>query len=147
MDGNFVTFAVHFLHGGVIGVFMRDKECRLNVATVRVFAFPVEYFFVQLDVVVVDRVVESDGYHLRHVLSGEVAWDGGAVFRAETVGEDADGGIAWRCPVRIVVDVYKGRTFRVRNVARDIRSLRLTAAPTFLRWKVGRHALGAAPAF
>lgn len=129
-----MTFAVHFLHGGVIGVFMGNKERGFNVATVGVFAFPVEYFFVQLDVVVVDGVVEGDGDHLGHILCGKVARNCGTILGTETIGKDTHRGVTWWRPVRIVIDVWKKWS-------------RLGVAPTFLWWKVGRNAMGAAPAF
>lgn len=54
---------------------MTDEECRLDVASVRVLPFAVEHFFVQFDVVVVDGVIEGNGYHLGNVLCREVSGD------------------------------------------------------------------------
>lgn len=102
-----MTFAVHFLHGGVIGIFMRNKERRFNVATVGVFTFAVEYFFVQLNVVVVDRVVECNRNHLWYILCWKVARNCGTILRTETIRKDTHGRITWRGPVWIVIDIWK----------------------------------------
>lgn len=91
---------------------MRNEEGRLDVATVRIFALSIEDLFVETDVVVVYRVVEGDRDHLGYLLEGQVTGDRGTVFRAETVGEYANGWVAgWR-PVRIVVHVYFRRNFQ-----------------------------------
>lgn len=105
MDCDFVTFAVHFLRRGIVGVLVRYEVGGLYVAPVGVLAFAVEDLFVQLDVVVVDGVVESDGDHLGHVFGREVSGDGGAIFRTETVGQVAHGGVARWGAVGIVVDI------------------------------------------
>ena len=68
VNGDFVSFPVHFLDSRVVGVLVRDEEGGLDFATVRVLAFPVEDLFVQADIVVVDGVIERDRDHLRHVL-------------------------------------------------------------------------------
>lgn len=68
MNGDFVSFSVHFLDSRVVGVLVRDEEGGLDFATVRVLAFPVEDLFIQADIVVVDGVIERDRDHLRYVL-------------------------------------------------------------------------------
>lgn len=105
MDCDFVTFAVHFLRGGIVGVFVRYEVGGLYVAPVGVFTFAVKDFLVQFDVVVVDSVVEGDGYHLGYIFSRQVSGNGGAVFGTETVGKVADGRIAWWSAVGVIVDV------------------------------------------
>lgn len=59
---------------------MGDEERRFNVATVGVLALAVEDFFVELNVVVVDSVIESDGDHLGDVFGWQIARDDSAVF-------------------------------------------------------------------
>lgn len=68
MYGNLMSFTVHFLHGGVVSILVRDKEGSLDVAPIRILAVTVEDLLVQFDVVVIDSVVESDRYHLGDVL-------------------------------------------------------------------------------
>ena len=104
-----MTFPVHLLHGRVVGVFVRNEESRLNVATVGVLALAIEHFLVQFYVVVVDGIVEGDRDHLRDVLGGEVPGDGGAVFGAEAVRKDADGRVAWGRSVRVVFNIWRNK--------------------------------------
>lgn len=107
MNGNLVTFPVHLLNGRVVGVFVGHEEGGLDVAAVGVLAVTVEDFFVQLDVVVVDGVIEGDGDHLRHIFGGQVARNGGSIFRTEAVWKDADRWVAgWRS-VGVVVNIWK----------------------------------------
>lgn len=105
MNGDFVSFPVRLLNGGVVGVLVRDKERRLDVAAVGVLPLAAEDLLVQFDVVVVDGVVEGDGDHLGHVFGRQVSGYRRAVFGAETVGQHAHVGIAGRGAVGIVVVV------------------------------------------
>lgn len=72
-----------------------------NVASIRVLAFAVENFFVKVDVVVVNGVIEGDGDHHGDVLCWQVTGNGGSVFRAEAVGQNAHRWVAWRSAVGI----------------------------------------------
>lgn len=112
MNRDFVSFPVHFLHGRVVGVLVGHEEGGLDVATVRVLAFPIEDLLVQADVVVVDGIVEGDRDHLRHVLGGEIAGDRGTVLGTEAVGQYADSRVTGRCSVRVVVHVCEHSTFQ-----------------------------------
>lgn len=105
MNGDLVPLPVHFLDSRVIGVLVGDEEAGLDVATVRVLAFPVEDLLVEADVVVVDGVIEGNRDHLRHVLGRQIAGDGCAILGTEAVGKDADAGVAGRRSVRVVVHV------------------------------------------
>lgn len=67
MNCNFVSFAMRFLHSGIIAVFVRDEESCLNVAPIGVLAFSIKDIFVQLNVVVVNGIVESNGDHHRNI--------------------------------------------------------------------------------
>ena len=80
---------------------MRDKEGGLNVAAVGVLALAIEHVFVEVNVVVVDGIVEGDHDHLRHLLSLQFARDFRARFRAEAVGQQTDGRVTRRSPIRI----------------------------------------------
>lgn len=80
MDGDFVSFTMRLLNCGIVGILVGDEESRLNIATVRVLALSIEYFFVELNVVVVDSVVKSDGDHLGYISGWEVAGNDCAVF-------------------------------------------------------------------
>lgn len=71
---------MHLLYRGIVGVFMGDEISGLNVASIGILALSIENILVQLDVVVVDRIIEGDGDHLRHVFGGQVSRDGGTVF-------------------------------------------------------------------
>lgn len=113
VHGDLVALARRLLHRRVVGVLVRDEVGGLDVATVGVLA-ALEHLLVQLDVVVVDGVVEGDGDHHGHILGGQVAGNGGAVLRAEAVGQDAHGGIAGRGAVGIVVNICKGKTRNIR---------------------------------
>lgn len=106
VDGDFVSFTMRFLDSGIIGIFMGDEVSRFNIATVGVFALPIEYFFVEFNVVVVDGIVESDGYHLGYISGWQVARDNRAIFRAEAVRQHALRRVTMRSPIGIVVDIY-----------------------------------------
>lgn len=80
MDSDFVSFTMRFLNSGIVGILMGVKESRLNIATVRVFALPIEYILVEFNVIVVDSVVESDCDHLGYISRWQVAGDDRAVF-------------------------------------------------------------------
>lgn len=108
---NLVSFAVDFLDGRVVAVLVRDEEGGLNVATVGVLALAVEHFLVQLDVVVVDGIVETDHDHLWHVLGVKFAGDFSARFGTETVGQQADGWVTSWGSVRIRVQIYTNNNF------------------------------------
>lgn len=80
MNSDLVPFPVRLLDGRVIGVLVRHKVRRFDIATIRVFAFTIEYFFVEFDIVIIDGVVESDGNHLRNIFSLQVSRNRGTVF-------------------------------------------------------------------
>lgn len=105
VDGDLVAFAVRLLDGRVICVLVRDEECGLDVAAVGVLALSVEDLLVQLDVVIVDGVVESDRDHHGHVFGGQVSGNRGSVLRAEAIGQDAHGRVAGWGTVRVVIDI------------------------------------------
>lgn len=107
MYRDLVSLSVNFLHGRVVGVFMTHKESSLDVTPVGVLPLAVEHLFVEFDVVVVDGVIKGDSDHLGHVLVGQVAGDGGAVLRAEAVGQHTDGRVTGRCTVRVIVVICK----------------------------------------
>ena len=98
-----VTLAVHLLDGRVVGILMRDEEGSLDHTSVGVVAAFFEDFIVEIDVVVVDGVVESDGNHLRNCVWLELSRDLSSVNRAEAVGKNALRLIARRCAVGIFV--------------------------------------------
>lgn len=105
MHGDLVALAVRLLDGRVVAVFVGHEVGGLDVAAVRVLAFAVEDLLVQLDVVVVDGIVERNCDHHRHILGRQIAGNRGSVFRAEAIGQQANGRITgWRT-VRVVVDV------------------------------------------
>lgn len=70
VNRDLVSLSVSFMYGRVVAVLVRDEVSSFDVAAVGVFAFSVKDFFVELDVVVVDGIVEGDGDHLGHVLGG-----------------------------------------------------------------------------
>ena len=108
VHGDLVSFAVRLLHGRVVRILVGDEEGSLDVAAVGVLTLSVENVLIQLDIVVVDGVVKSDRDHLRHILSREVAGDGGAVLRAEAVWQEAHRGVAGWSSIRVVVIVCTG---------------------------------------
>lgn len=109
VDGDLVTFSVRLMHGGVVAVLVRNKEGGLDVASVRIFTLAVEDFFVQLDVVIVDGIIESDGDHLRHIFGGQVTGDHSAIFRTETVGQHALRRVAGWSAIGVVIDICAKR--------------------------------------
>lgn len=68
VNGDLVSFPVHFLDSRVVGVLVRDEEAGLDFATVWVLAFSVEDLFVQSDIIVIDGIIERDSDHLRYIL-------------------------------------------------------------------------------
>lgn len=106
VHGNLVTLARSLLHGRIVGVLVREEIGRLDVATIGILA-SLEDLLVQLDVVVVDGVIERDGDHHGHILGGQIAGNGGAILRAETIGQHAHGRITGWSAVGIVVNVCK----------------------------------------
>jgi len=85
MDGDLVALAVCLLHSGVVGVLVRHEEGGFDVTAVGVLAISVEDILVQLDVVIVNGIIESDGNHLGNVLRWEVSGDRSSVLGAETI--------------------------------------------------------------
>lgn len=106
MDSNFVPLAVRLLHGGVVGVLVRNEEGGLDVTAVGILSVSVKDVLVQLDVVVVDGIIECDGDHLGNVFGWQVPRDRSAVLGAETVRQDTDRWVAGRSPVRVVVIIW-----------------------------------------
>lgn len=80
-----MALAMCLLHSGVVGVLVRYEEGGFDVAAVGVFAVSVEDVLVQLDVIIVNGIIESDGDHLGNILRWEVSRDRRAVLGAETV--------------------------------------------------------------
>lgn len=80
-----MALAVCLLNSGVVGVLVRHEEGGFDVTAVGVLAISVEDILVQLDVVIVNSIIESDGNHLGNVLRWEVSRDCSAVLGAETV--------------------------------------------------------------
>lgn len=105
MNGDLVALSVHLLHRGIIGVLVRDEESSLDVATVRILTLAVEDLLIEADVVVVDGVVEGYRNHLRHILEREIPGYCRTILRAETVGQNTHGGVAWWGSIRIVVHI------------------------------------------
>lgn len=65
MNSNLMPQPVHLLDGRVISVLVGHEECGLDVALVGVLA-AIEDKLVQVHVVIVDGVVESECDHLGH---------------------------------------------------------------------------------
>ena len=92
---------------------MRDEKGGFHVTAVRILPLLVEDFTIEVNVIVVDGIVEGDGDHLRNVLAvgsgrpdfAQVTGHLGAVLGTEAVGELANGGITWWCPIRIRIDI------------------------------------------
>lgn len=105
MRGNFVTIVPQLLHVSIVGVLVRQEECRRNGASVRVGSVGGEDFLVDLPVFVVDSIVESENDHLWRFLWLEIAWDQCSIDRAEAIGQSAVVGIASRRRVGIVLRV------------------------------------------
>lgn len=105
MHGDLVTFSVRLLYGGVVGILVGDEVCSFDIATVRVLAFSIEDFLVELDVVIIDGIIKCDGDHLGHVLGGQVSRGDGAVLGAKAVGQHALRGVTWWGSVRVVVNI------------------------------------------
>ena len=67
---------------------MGDKEGGFDITTVGIFALSVENLSVEVNVVVIDSIVKSDGNHLRYILAvgtggthiTEIAGDLSAIF-------------------------------------------------------------------
>lgn len=85
---------------------MADEKGSFDIATVRIFPFSIKHLFVEFNVIVVYGVVKCDGNHLRNIFGRKIAGDGSAIFRTEAVGENADSGVARRCPVRVIINIW-----------------------------------------
>ena len=83
---------------------MRDKVGGLDVAAVGVLPLPVEDLIVQVNVVIVDGVIKSDGDHLGNLVRVDASGHPGAVGRAEAVGQLALAEVAVGGPVGVEVD-------------------------------------------
>lgn len=75
-----MTSAMNVLDGGIVGVFMAHEESRLHIATIWVLTLAVEDIGVKLNVVIVDRIIESDCDHLWHIFGWQVSGNGGSIF-------------------------------------------------------------------
>jgi len=109
VSGDFVTLAVDFLNGRVVAVLVRNEESGLDVAAVGILSLTIEHFLVQINVVVVDGIVESDHNHLRHLLGLEFAWNFSTRFGAKAVGKKANGRVARGCAIRIRIQIYRSK--------------------------------------
>lgn len=116
VDGDFVTFSVRLLNSRVIGVFVGNEVSGLDIASIGIFALAIEYFFVEVDVVVVDGIIESDSDHLRYIPSGQVTGDHRAVLGAEAVGQYALAGIARWGSIGVVVDICHKQITPIKNI-------------------------------
>lgn len=105
-----VSEPVRLLDCRVVAVFVGNKEGCFDIAVVGILSASVEDLLVQVDVVVVDGVVESDRDHLRNVVAflvvrTEISRNTSSVFGAEAVRQFADGVVAQRRPIGIGVGV------------------------------------------
>lgn len=82
-----------------------DTNRGLYVASVRVLALAIEDFLIKIDVVVINGIVESNRNHHWDVLGRQISGHGCAILRAEAIRKNANGGIAGRRPVWIVVNI------------------------------------------
>lgn len=119
MHSDLVTLAMGLLDGRVVAVLVRDEVRGFDVAAVGVLALSVEHLLVQLDVVVVDGVVESDGDHHGDVFGGKASGNRGAVLGAEAVGQDADGRVAGWGTIGVIVDICRIRMGREYELNRE----------------------------
>lgn len=107
MCSNLMAPPVQFLYSRIVGVLMRHEEGALDLASVRVVpSFP-EDSVVDVDVVVVDGIIESDGDHLGDCVGLQLSGDLGSVWGAETVGEDALVLVARGSSVGVLVNGWK----------------------------------------
>lgn len=74
-----------------------------DVTAIWIFAFSVENFLVQLNVVVVNGIIECYRDHLRYIFVWQIAGNGGAVFRTETIWQNANSWITWWSAIWIAV--------------------------------------------
>lgn len=151
MHANLVSVVPHLLHLLIVGVLMRNVESRLDVAAIRVFALRRKQFLgVQIPVLDVDRIVEREYNHLRHLRRLEAARNDGAVLGAEAIGQRAGDGITRFGRVRIVVHVAPSLVGAVRTVdgtvakilVRQTRSVAATEMIGLLALGVGEQRLG-----
>lgn len=125
MSCDLVSFTVQLLNGRVVGVLVRDEESGLDRTTVRIVATFFENSIVDVDVVIVDRVVERDHHHLRNIRRFEFARNLSSVRRTETVGKHTLTLIArWRS-----VWIFVNRT---RILIRSIFAVGCSVAEQFL---------------
>lgn len=113
MNCDLVSFPVRLLDGRVIAVLVRDKERSFDVATVRVFAFTIEHFFVEFNIVIINGVVESDSNHLGNIFGLQVSRNRGTVFGTEAVWQRTLTCVTrWRS-VWVIVNIYDNRKYKV----------------------------------
>lgn len=106
MHSDFMTLSECFLDGGVVGVFVGNEVCSLDVATVWILTVSVEDFLVQFNVVVINSIIKSDGDHHWNILDWQVSGNGGTIFRTETIRQDTSLQVAWWSSVWIVFSIY-----------------------------------------
>lgn len=86
-----------------------------DVAAIWIFALSVENFLVQLNIVVVNGIIESDGDHLRNIFVWQITGNGCAVFRAETIWQNTNSWITWWSAIWIAVVILVKRE-KAKNV-------------------------------
>lgn len=112
MHGNFMSFTMCFLYGRVIGVFVWDEECCLDVTAVGIFA-SFEHLFIEIDIIVIDGIIKRHCNHHGNILGRQVSRNGRSVFRAEAIGQHTNHRIAWWGTVGIIVNIYsKSKYFK-----------------------------------
>lgn len=67
------------------------------------FEADLEQTVVEIDVVVVDRIIKGNGDHLRHSVWFELAGNLSSVAGAEAIGEDTNSWVTGGCAVRVFV--------------------------------------------
>lgn len=107
MHSDLMTFSESFLNSGVVGVFVGNEVGGFDVATVWILTVSIEDLFVQFNVVVIDGIVERDRDHHRNFLDWQISGDGGTVFRAEAIRQDASLQVTWWGSVWIVFSIWK----------------------------------------
>lgn len=102
-----MSLSVCLLNCRVIGIFVGHEESGFDFTSIGILATSIEHFFVEIDVVVIYGIVKCNCNHHWDILGGKISRNGCSILRAETIGQNAHGGITGGSPIGVIINICK----------------------------------------
>ena len=105
MNGYFVSIVPQFLDVSVVGVFVAQEKCGLNGTAVGIGPIGCEYLLIDLPILVIDGVIESQNNQLWRLFGFQTPRYLCSIVTAEAIGKSAVIGITSVGSIRVMLGV------------------------------------------